>query len=150
MFESAQVKRSRERVEVSITLANGDQVDGIMFLLVGERLSDLLNDARQFLPVETPAGARIISKTQIADVRSFEPIEEETTTDPYEILRVQKDTSGQELRAAWMKRVKACHPDRLAALNLDPEIIQAARRVSQRINAAYDTILRHRKAKKAA
>lgn len=150
MFEKTEIRRSRERLEVSIRLANGDAVDGDLFLIAGERLTDLLNDDRAFLPVDTGRETVVIAKSQVAEVRAIEPVVEDHGEDPYVTLRVEPSASDKELRAAWMARVKSCHPDRLAALDLDPEIVQAARKVSQRINAAYDQVIRERKAGRAA
>lgn len=150
MFEKTEVRRNRQRVDVSMRLSNGDAVEGEIFVAAGERVSDLFNDERAFLPVATPAGTVIVAKTQIAEVRIAEPVPEDNELDPYGTLRIEPTASDQEIRTAWMKRVKTCHPDRLAALELDPEIIQTARKVSQRINAAYDRIVRERKARSAA
>ena len=150
MFETTQLRRTREKIEASIRLSNGDTIEGFLFLAKQERVSDLLNDDRAFLPVETGHDTVVISKAQIAEVRIHETHDESGVTDPYEMLRVEPTASDAEVRSAWMARVKSCHPDRLASLNLDPEIVQSARRVSQRINAAYDQVIRQRKAERAA
>ena len=150
MFEKAQIRRSREKMEVTMRLANGDTLDGHVFVASDERVSDLLNDERAFLPVETLTETVMVAKTQIAEVRTIAAVETNESGDPYEILRIERHASDEELRSAWMGRVKRCHPDRLAALEMDEEIVQAARRACQRINAAYDQAIRERKAARAA
>lgn len=150
MFETADIPRKRRRLEVSVRLAGGETVFGDMFAGPNERLSDLLNDERAFLPIDTGTDTVVVAKTQIAEVRSFDVPLHDDETDPYELLMVEPTVSDAELRAAWMERVKACHPDRLVALNLDPDIISAARRISQRINSAYDTIVRKRRSERGA
>ncbi|MGV6820012.1 MAG: J domain-containing protein [Parvularcula sp.] len=148
MFEKTEVRRSKARIMVRICLNDGGTVEGDVFTLPGQRIQDLFNDDRTFIPVEEGGAVTMIAKTAIARasaVGESRPVD----GDPYKILRVEATATNAEIREAWMNRLKAAHPDRLAALNLDPEILAAARQASQRINAAYDQIVRSRN-KKAA
>ncbi|ADM08713.1 glutamyl-tRNA synthetase [Parvularcula bermudensis HTCC2503] len=156
MFEKTEIRRKRTEVPVIITLASGRTIEGALFVAGGERISDLLNDTRQFVPIETHAGVEVVAKGQIAAVVPAHADDAESSgtgtpkTDPYTLLRVDPSASDEELRAAWMKRLKASHPDRLASLDLDKEIIAAARVVSARINAAYDEVMAERKLRASA
>lgn len=148
MFEKTEVRRSKARIMVRICLNDGGTVEGDVFTLPGQRIQDLFNDDRTFIPVEEGGAVTMIAKTAIARataVGESRPVD----GDPYKILRIEATATNAEIREAWMNRLKAAHPDRLAALNLDPEILAAARHASQRINAAYDQIVRSRN-KKAA
>ncbi len=145
MFEKTEIRPTKHKCLVKLILANNEQVEGYVFLARGERLADLLNDQRAFLPVQhDDDSVAVVAKSSITSAHALEeaPI---TSADPYAILRVEPTASNEEVRAAWMRRLKASHPDRLASLNLDQEIVRAARRVSQQINAAYDAISRQRR-----
>ncbi|WOI53973.1 hypothetical protein [Parvularcula sp. LCG005] len=147
MFEKTEIRRSKKKLMVRLTLANGDIVDGDIFVARDERLTDLLNDDRAFIPVEMTEGrVMALAKSTItsaAIVAEQAPLSDE----PHKILRVEPAASDAEVRQAWMARLKACHPDRLAALGLDDEIVVTARRVAQEINAAYDDIMSERRAR---
>lgn len=151
MFEKTEIARHKKRIPVHLVLADGAKLEGDVFLVRGERLIDMLNDQRGFIPFQDGTGrVTMLSKGQIAEASMAGELAEEIE-DPYGLLRIEDTASDAEIRQAWMTRLKSCHPDRLASLNLDEDIISTARRVSQRINAAYDQIIRtRREAKKSA
>jgi DnaJ like chaperone protein len=64
--------------------------------------------------------------------------------DPYEILGVDRATTGDELRAAWKRLMRENHPDTLAARGVPPEFVEKATQSVARINAAWDRIKRER------
>ena len=147
MFEKHVTRPTKHRIEVRLCLTDGRAVEGALFLSQGERLSDLLNDTRAFLPVETSAGTEFVGKAMIGTALARgEAWAEAGAGCPYAVLRVEPHCTDAELRAAWMKRMKASHPDRLASLGLDEAIVTAARKACQRINAAYDEAVRTRRA----
>ena len=151
MFEKQVPKATKRQVTVRLCLTDGRTVEGELFLGQTERLSDTLNDGRAFLPVETALGTQLVAKAVIGTaVALAEPAGPEAQRDPYAILRVPPTATDAELRDAWMRAVKASHPDRLQAMALDPVIVHAARRVCQRFNAAYDEAARARKTARTA
>lgn len=147
MFEKTEIRPLKTKLLVRITLNAGEAVEGEVFLCKAQRLTDLLNDDRNFVPIDVGNGqVNMVAKSAIASVQTLaeaQPIE----GDPHVILRVNPDATDAELRTAWMDRLKSCHPDRLAALDLDPVILAAARTASQQINAAYDQLMRDRRAR---
>lgn len=67
-----------------------------------------------------------------------------TAKSDYEVLGIRPGAADREVRAAFRKRVRACHPDTLAGKNVPPEMVaQAVRRMAQ-INAAYARIREQR------
>lgn len=66
--------------------------------------------------------------------------------DPYAILGVAPDASNEEVRAAWRAQLSEAHPDRARARGLPSEFIEVAEAKAAAINAAYDEIVRERKA----
>lgn len=151
MYDKTHSKQSRVKALVQIVTGNGRQVVGEIFLGQGERLVDLLNDSRKFLPVEQGKGeVKVISKSAISEAKllAMEPVDKRN---PYAILRIQRGATMAEVKAAWMKRIKMTHPDRLAALDMDEHVQYAARIACQKVNQAYDEIMRElREAKRDA
>jgi DnaJ like chaperone protein len=68
---------------------------------------------------------------------------------PYAILGVAPDVSDADLKAHHRALVREHHPDRLAASGVPAEFRSAADRRLAVINAAYDTILRERAARRS-
>ena len=55
MYESGQ-KLSKIDIEVEVHLDDGSRFLGVMSLSQGQRVSDLMNDERNFIPVQLPGG----------------------------------------------------------------------------------------------
>ena len=148
MFEKTAIKQGKARLMVRLCLTDGAEVEGELWCAQGERLADVLNDDRAFLPIGAGDAVRCIAKSVIATAEPLAraPREASGASDPYAILRVPPTATDAEVRAAWMARMKASHPDKLAALGLDETVVYAARRACQRINAAHDEVMRARRA----
>ena len=57
----------KDRVEVSIIMSDGSNIEGCVFLGEGERVSDMLNSDRRFLPLELPSQELLlVNKNSIA------------------------------------------------------------------------------------
>ena len=83
MLESNK-KISVFKVEIQVHLDDGSQFLGVFFLRHGHRISDLMNDERQFLPVEMPGGSVIILRKAVIFklVLLDQHIEHEKISDP--------------------------------------------------------------------
>jgi len=66
--------------------------------------------------------------------------------DPYVILGVAADAADDKVRAAWKAQLSEAHPDRARARGLPAEFIEVAEAKSAAINAAFDTVVRERRA----
>ncbi len=66
--------------------------------------------------------------------------------DPYVILGVAPDAPDAEVRDAWRRALSQAHPDRVLARGLPAEFVEVAHIKSAAINAAYDSVVRDRKA----
>lgn len=66
--------------------------------------------------------------------------------DPYAVLGVAHDASDQDVRAAWKSQLSEAHPDRARARGLPDEFIEVAEAKAAAINAAFDTVMRERRA----
>ncbi len=168
--------RQKEPVEVSIRAAGEDAFDAVVYIAIGHRLADLLNDERSFIPVRRDDGElMMLAKSQIASIvekDAADPVGEDAPDekigadtafdneqagddlnpeksaarkfDPYALLKIDPAASVDEIRAAYKARIKLVHPDSVAALGLDDDLAQAALRATQKLNYAYQKIMRER------
>ena len=70
--------------------------------------------------------------------------------DPYVVLNVLHDASDEAVRVAWRSALSDAHPDRVLARGLPAEFVEVAQAKASAINAAYDEIVRQRRALSAA
>lgn len=150
--------RHKNETEVRLQLTGAPPLNAIVYHVNGERLSDLLNDPRRFLPVKLEDGqVMIINKDQIVslllndqarakpdNISDEDPAAMDRAFNPYEMLRVREDASTEEIRAAYKARIKSVHPDKVASLGLDEDLAKAALLTTQKVNYAYRKIMRAR------
>jgi DnaJ domain len=72
------------------------------------------------------------------------PVNEPEKLSAYEILGLSPSASFVEIKAAYRKRVKACHPDLFA--EMDEQARALAERWTKALNAAYATLNRRQRA----
>jgi len=164
MFEKSASARHKNEISVTITLASEAPFDAAVFIKNDERLIDLLNDDRLFIPVKRGDGATLIlSKSSIVSIvegLEIKPGSENAgknanasggkkSFDPFKTLRVSRDATHSEIRNAYKIRLKAIHPDTMAGLDLDEDLTRAAHQATQKVNRAYQKIIRDREAEAA-
>lgn len=66
--------------------------------------------------------------------------------DPYAVLGVLHDASDAQVRAAWKALLSDAHPDRARARGLPSEFVEVAEAKAAAINAAFDGVMRERRA----
>jgi DnaJ-domain-containing protein 1 len=66
------------------------------------------------------------------------PVNEPEKLSPYEILGLPPSASVLEIKMAYRKRVKECHPDLFAGM--DQQAKALAERWTRALNAAYETL----------
>lgn len=119
-----------------------------MFISPTERVSDTLNDDRDFLPFERPDGSvMMVAKTQIRKLTPMEAVGASQSQDPYALLGIASGASDHEIQEAYHRAVSAVHPDRVHSLGLPMDFLEMATRRAALLNDAYRKI---RKARKAA
>jgi DnaJ-domain-containing protein 1 len=119
-----------------------------MFVSPTERISDTLNDDRDFLPFERPDGSVVmVAKTQIRKLTPMETVGHSQSHDPYALLGIAPGASDHEIQEAYHRAVSAVHPDRVHSLGLPMDFLEMATRRAAQLNDAYRKI---RKARKAA
>jgi DnaJ like chaperone protein len=66
--------------------------------------------------------------------------------DPYVVLDVPADAPDETVRDAWKRALVEAHPDKIMARGLPAEFVDVAHAKAAAINAAFDRIVRERKA----
>jgi DnaJ like chaperone protein len=66
--------------------------------------------------------------------------------DPYAVLGIPHDASDAEVRRSWKAALSEAHPDRARARGLPDEFIEVAETKAAAINAAFDEVMRERRA----
>ncbi len=136
----------KRKVQVKVELDDGTTMLASLFLLQQQRVSDLLNDNRRFLPLQTSEG--IITNLRKTAIYRVTPIEQDVTqdldNDPFKILKVPDTISNDALREAYVKLCHDYHPDRVQASGLAAEFIELANSRMAKINDAYSRITRQR------
>ena len=138
MFTNTQEVK-KEKVEAQIDLHSGDRILGAFFIRPAQKLSDLLNDERAFIPIETSDGlVMILSKIEIGRVTPLDQhVKQDSVQDPHDILGIPHTVSDEELREAYLRKAQSHHPDRIQAADLPLEFIDFANAQMSRINEAY-------------
>lgn len=66
----------KDKTEVEVTFLNGCSMRGYFYLRQAQRVADLLNDSREFIPFEDVASAiRLVNKATIVEVKPTDPNE---------------------------------------------------------------------------
>jgi hypothetical protein len=133
----------KKKLLVELELDSGTIMNGYLFVGQTQRLSDLMNDDRTFLPFEDMDGAITIFTKAMA--RRVKPVEKAQTaaadgTDPYVMLGVPQNATEVQLREAYHRKVQETHPDKLSNLGLSPDLVKFAHERMARINEAYNKI----------
>ncbi|MDY0871248.1 J domain-containing protein [Dongia rigui] len=144
MFDSSNTKKTRHKVMMTVELDDGAERLMALFVAPGTRVSDTLNDNRQFLPFEAADGSvEIIRKDAI---RRIVPMESNARAarGPYDILGIAENASDAEVKAAYHKAIMPIHPDNIASKDLPPDFVALANRMSAQANEAYAKIKKMR------
>jgi DnaJ-domain-containing protein 1 len=138
------------RILVTLTLNEGEVMRGTVRLPLSGRLVDAVNNADQFLDIETLDGDRLfIAKHSVRKVETFEiPRSDQLsrrsartgTFDPYEVLGLPKGATAEAVREAYLHLARIYHPDRFAGLELPKEVHDYANAMLTRINVAYQQL----------
>jgi hypothetical protein len=133
-------------VSVVLSLTDGTELKGRLAIPGGRTLADALNGAAPFVEFETFDGSRqFLAKHAISGVRLMSPASPEGLArlrdsdgfDPYGILGLPLGAPYEDVRAAYLRKVKDYHPDRYANAELPEEVRAYLAAMARRINAAF-------------
>ena len=159
MFSSGDAfYQHKNAMPVRVEVAAADTINGFVFLAVGDRLSDLLNDARPFIPVRRSDGEIvIIAKLHIVSMVEREASQKEldaagakpgplppANDDPYGMLQVAQDAPMADIISACRRQTEKLLPRNMVGVNVDDPQIKSALSAAKKILNAYKMILRER------
>ncbi|MBV9571023.1 MAG: J domain-containing protein [Alphaproteobacteria bacterium] len=136
VYSSSRVVQ-RNAVPVEIVLNDGGLLRGKVFLPMQGRITDLLNDDRQFLPVETGGEHLALAKSAIRQVRMPPSHAATKGKCPYSILGLREGASPEDIKRAYRELSSANHPDRVRGAGLGEDLVEFATENMIRINSAY-------------
>ena len=142
MFDNSE-KQHKQKLEAVVQLVDGAEILGVFFVAPQGRFTDLLNDTREFLPIESTSGAiTVVRKAAILRVTPIKQDETLESSNPYTLLGIMSSVTQEELRAAYHRLVRQYHPDHLTSLGLPQPFIDFATGHMARINDAHQRVCR--------
>ncbi|PWU09216.1 MAG: hypothetical protein C5B50_27830 [Verrucomicrobia bacterium] len=131
-------QQSPERLKEQLAL-----LDGVLFLRKDASRVTLMEPFRLRLRSMLEQEGRAWQRPEPAQPRpepspEAVPVHEPETLTAYELLGVPSSASMMEIKMAYRKRMKECHPDLFAAM--DPQARALAERWAKALNAAYATL----------
>jgi hypothetical protein len=142
----------KKKLLVELELDTGTLMNGYLFLGQTQRLSDLMNDDRTYLPFEDMDGGITIFTKGMA--RRVKPVEKAQTAaagdsaDPYALGVTKMPTSAAARSLSPQGAGNA--PGQALNLGLSPELVKYAHERMSRINEAYNKIRMARRKAAAA
>jgi len=139
------IKRKKEKSRVTIELEGRPAIEGYLFRIPGERIIDLLNDEREFLPIELLSGDSIL--VQKANIQLVEQSTEGKQADPLfsgqpgEIFEFDNGTTPEDLKIKLESILKKIHPEIVTQAKLHPALTDCARMLTTRLISSYQNAL---------
>ena len=155
MVSSDKPTISRRRQKVRLINFNDTITEGYVFLAYNQRISDLLNDERDFLPLATNAGeVKVISKRAIMEIELIEndcgqkrrkddqteEVVQLMSGNAYDILGVPQESDDDIVRAIYLEKIASVEPKRVLEMFNNSDLALAAEQLENRYSAAYDAI----------
>ena len=143
---------SRARTKVRLVSFNETISEGYVFLAHEQRVSDLLNDNRDFLPLETDAGEmRVISKRAIMELEILNVDSKEDAKEPegaipllsgnaYDVLGAPRDADEATVREFYRQKIESVSKENIFGFTDNRDLIRAAAALRKRYIAAYEAI----------
>ncbi|HEX3653666.1 MAG TPA: J domain-containing protein [Rhizomicrobium sp.] len=116
---------------------DGTSLSATMFLPMQGRISDVLNDERQFLPLESNGEHLALAKATIRQVRFPAAKAPYRSKCPYSVLGLKEGATIEEIKKAYRELCTANHPDRVRGSGLGQDFVEFATENMMRINSAY-------------
>ena len=141
-------KQTRHKIAVRVDLGNdaGEQL-AYLFTAPAQRVTDLLNDEREFLPFERPDGSVfVVAKRVIRCITPMETGRQVNEKDPYDLLGLTPAATDEEVQKAYRRAIEAVDPERMQLLGLPADFLEMAMRRAAQLNEAYRKIKAVRKA----
>jgi DnaJ-domain-containing protein 1 len=134
----------KQRILVILQLNSGESLFGFIHATHSERVSDVMNDQRLFLPFEDVDGERMIhAKTSIMRVYEIcNYTRHMTHPDPYVVLNVSRADNWETVQRAYRQQMMLCHPDRYRHRNPPEAALDLLADIARRLNEVMEVIKR--------
>jgi len=134
---------------------NDTIIEGFVFLAYNQRISDLLNDDREFLPIATNEGeVRVMSKRAIMEIELIaddsgrnrrkddetEDVVQLMSGNAYDILGAPQGSDDASVRAIYLEKIASVEPTKVLEAFNNSDLALAAEQLENRYSAAYDAI----------
>jgi DnaJ-domain-containing protein 1 len=138
----------KQKVFIRLSLVNNETMEGFIFLSPEERVSDVLNNEKDFLPLELVTGEMtIIIKKEILRVmptHDFNHVMNHLwSNNPYHILGLDNDATLEDVQARYKELLTQFHPDILKKAGLHPVLQHIGADVTRRIVKSYKILQQH-------
>jgi hypothetical protein len=144
--EEQPYRRPVKKFRTSLTMTSGELLEGFLFVPRNERVVDMMNDDRSFVPFEMLDGSVvIIAKAAIARVTDFSEqkapeVDPSAAESPHRVLGVLPSATEDEIRQAYLALVRRYHPDQWNGVQVPEGLMSLARERLTLINAAYQKL----------
>jgi hypothetical protein len=143
----SEVYRDLVKCSVKIELGNGKLLLGVIEKPRSKSLAEYLNNGESFFDLQLYDGPVI----QVAKVAVLTCEQRETTKpehlstaikaadveNPLAILGLEAAESKEQIRQAYLRRMRLYHSDRYGGVELPREVVEHMASMTKRINAAY-------------
>ena len=143
-------KQTRHKVAIRLDRGNAEGEELVyMFIAPDQRVTDVLNDEREFLPFERADGTVFaVAKRIIRCITPMETGRKVNENDPYALLGLTTAATDEQVHDSYERLVAAVHPDRVHSLGLPQDFLELATRRAAQLSDAYRRIKAVRKAER--
>ena len=155
-------KKKKLRQDISLKLSDGRKIDGKLFVGYNERILDVLNDKRTFIPVENDEGnLLIVAKASIIsidthDVTAFaskaiasssssssQPaVQQYDGISPYKVLELPDGSEIDKVRKRYLKIRELLNLSAMEEAGVDKVMLSLGKLYLTQIENAYQMIAR--------
>lgn len=139
--------RDLVKCSVKIELNNGRLLMGILEKPRSKTLTEYVNNGEAFLELTLVDGAQVqVAKSSISiceqtAVGKIDPLKSASklvdVENPLVVLGLQTIESKEQVRQAYLGRMRIYHSDRYGGVDLPPEVVDHMELMTKRINVAY-------------
>ena len=144
-------RQNSDPVTVEVVLVDGSVRMGKVLVARDKTLRDVFNlQHEQFVEFDCfRQGVTILAKASIRSIRANEvPRTDQLerrlasleSNDPFAVLGIAKNATREQLRAAFIAKARAYHPDRYLREDLPSEILEYINAMARRVNGAYSEL----------